>query len=231
MPLDVLITDKHLHLCTPALLYKTMPALPAPYPALNFLYLSLDPVLKQATGCQCTTALVSPPVVDLLSLTAVACSGLVHRYGSGAGGVAYVGTFGNAYYAPAYVFPAQLGNGNPKYVAEAISHEVGHNLGLSHDGQIDATGATVGYYEGQGSWAPIMGVGYYRPITHWSKGEYAGATQKQDDIAIIKSYIPALPADAGASAATATVLPVTVGDTSQTALVRGIIDGPANADW
>jgi hypothetical protein len=44
-------------------------------------------------------------------------------YGAGAGGVAYVGSFGSSYYGPTFVFPAQLGNGSPKYVAEAISHE------------------------------------------------------------------------------------------------------------
>jgi hypothetical protein len=44
-------------------------------------------------------------------------------YGAPAGGVAYVGAFGSSFYAPAYVFPAQLGNGGPKFVAEAISHE------------------------------------------------------------------------------------------------------------
>ena len=44
-------------------------------------------------------------------------------YGAGAGGIAYTGSFGNSLYAPAYVFPAQLGNGGPKFVADAISHE------------------------------------------------------------------------------------------------------------
>jgi serralysin len=47
-----------------------------------------------------------------------------------------------------------------KYTAEAISHEVGHTLGLSHDGRITPS---EGYYAGHGSgdtgWAPIMGVG------------------------------------------------------------------------
>ncbi len=53
-----------------------------------------------------------------------------------------------------------IGNGNEKYTAEAISHEVGHTLGLSHDGRITPS---EGYYAGHGSgdtgWAPIMGVG------------------------------------------------------------------------
>jgi hypothetical protein len=45
--------------------------------------------------------------------------------------VAYVGVWGynnNHYYQPAFVFPGNLGNGHAKYVWEAVSHEVGHNL-------------------------------------------------------------------------------------------------------
>lgn len=34
---------------------------------------------------------------------------LLAGYGAGAGGVAYVGGFGEAYYSPAFVFPKQLG--------------------------------------------------------------------------------------------------------------------------
>ncbi|MEQ1530778.1 MAG: zinc-dependent metalloprotease family protein, partial [Methylococcales bacterium] len=104
------------------------------------------------------------------------------------GGVAYVNVF--SYYSsstpdryqPAWAFFDKLGNGYPKYVAEAVTHEVGHNLNLNHDGT-----STVGYYAGQGSaatgWAPIMGIGYYKPVTQWSKGEYPGANNLQDDVA------------------------------------------------
>ena len=107
-------------------------------------------------------------------------------YGAGAGGVAYVGSYNWSSDTPAFVFEAQLGNGHEKYTAEAISHEVGHTLGLSHDGT-----SSTGYYSGQGSgetgWAPIMGVGYYQNLTQWSKGEYSDANQKQDDLSIITS--------------------------------------------
>lgn len=106
-------------------------------------------------------------------------------YGN-AGGVAYVGSFNWSTDTPTFVFEAQLGNGAEKYTAEAISHEVGHTLGLSHDGR---SNPSEGYYQGHGSgetgWAPIMGVGYYKELTQWSKGEYAYANNTQDDLSVI----------------------------------------------
>ena len=105
-------------------------------------------------------------------------------YSGGAGGVAYVGSFNWNNDTPTYVFTDNLGNGNAKFTAEAASHEIGHTLGLRHDG----TGSQ-GYYRGHGDgetgWAPIMGVGYYENLSQWSRGEYAGANQTQDDLAII----------------------------------------------
>lgn len=109
---------------------------------------------------------------------------------SGAGGVAYVGVWGASYfesYQPALVYYDNLGSA-PQYISEAASHELGHNLNLSHDGT-----DTVGYYTGHGdgfsSWAPIMGVGYYKNVTQWSKGEYTNANNTQDDIAIIDNKL------------------------------------------
>ncbi len=74
------------------------------------------------------------------------------------GGLAYVGIYGdptaNAY-QPAWVFTdGTLTDGVS--LAQAVSHEVGHTLGLHHDG----TNATAGdnYYTGRASgrrsWAP-----------------------------------------------------------------------------
>ncbi len=114
----------------------------------------------------------------------------------GAGGVAYIGSFNWNSDTPCYVFPAQLSNGNEKYTAEAISHEVGHTLGLSHDGQTNGTE----YYGGHDNWAPIMGVGYYKSVVQFSKGEYPLANNLQDDLAVMQNYgISLLPDDTGDS--------------------------------
>ncbi len=122
----------------------------------------------------------------------------------GAGGVAYVNVWGfsnyASYYSPALVYANALGSGFPPYVAEAASHEMGHNLGLSHDGFNDGT-TILDYYTGHGtgfvSWAPIMGVGYYTNITQWSSGEYQFATQPQDDINLISAKLTFRPDDHG----------------------------------
>ena len=120
------------------------------------------------------------------------------------GGIAYVGVFDSIgdYYKPALIFPENLGPNGESYIAEAISHEVGHNFSLSHDGT-----STTGYYSGQGNWAPIMGVGYYVGIVQFSKGEYTDANNKEDDLALIAGYVGYRPDDHGNTAATATVLP------------------------
>ena len=105
-------------------------------------------------------------------------------YSTGAGGVAYIGSFSWSSDTPCFVFTAQLGNGNEKYTAEAASHEAGHTVGLYHDG---VTGGSA-YYQGHGGWAPIMGVGYYQPLVQWSKGEYPGANNTEDDLAMIGGH-------------------------------------------
>jgi len=117
-------------------------------------------------------------------------------FAQGAGGVAYLGSFAWTTSTPCFVFPAQLGNGEAKYTAEAVSHEVGHTVGLNHDGVIGGTE----YYGGHGDWAPLMGAGYYKAVTQWSKGEYPNASNTQDDLAVMSSYGLAVRADDHASA-------------------------------
>ena len=83
---------------------------------------------------------------------------------SSSGGVAYVNVFASSSYAtyrPAWIYFNNLGN-DESYIAEATAHEIGHNLGLSHDGRTDGTE----YYGSHGSgdtswdrsWAPVTTV-------------------------------------------------------------------------
>ena len=122
------------------------------------------------------------------------------------GGVAYLRVFGeldhgSPYYQPAWVFTRGLGD-STKGIAEAASHEVGHQLGLEHDGKDDSS-----YYGGHGAWAPIMGAAYDRPISQWSRGDYPGATNSQDDLAVIATRVPPVADEAGGSIAGATPPP------------------------
>lgn len=154
-------------------------------------------------------------------------------YNCSCGGVAYVGIFNDVsdYYKPALVFYDALGPSDEKYVAEAISHEAGHNMGLSHDGT-----TTTGYYQGQGTdavtgWAPIMGVGYYKPLVQFSKGEYANANNKEDDFVVAQSNgLPLRTDDYGSTIPLAAAFPATDtgGLTSGTA--EGVVETAADRD-
>ena len=139
-------------------------------------------------------------------------------YSTSAGGVAYIGSFGGTTDTPAFVFTAQLASGAEKATAEAIAHEAGHTLGLQHDGT-----STASYYSGAGTWAPIMGVGYYEPTVQWSRGEYPGANNLEDDVAIIGGRLPARADDHGDTVAAATVL-------SNTFSVAGLIGSRSDID-
>ncbi|WP_105566725.1 Ig-like domain-containing protein [Microbacterium halophytorum] len=103
-------------------------------------------------------------------------------------GLAWVGGTGSDYLTGALVFPTGASEtGDPadaaaKDVAFTATHESGHNFGLSHHG-FDAEE----YYVPEGGlWGPIMGAPYNNPISQWSDGSYAGASNpEQDDLAVI----------------------------------------------
>jgi len=114
-----------------------------------------------------------------------------------AGGVAYVNVFGAnnlRYYSPAWVYHNNLSNSEGN-IAEATSHEIGHNLGLSHDGKTDGTTYYSGHGSGVTSWAPIMGSSYNKSVSQWSKGEYYLANNTQDDLSIIAGKLTYRPDD------------------------------------
>lgn len=115
------------------------------------------------------------------------------------GGIAFLGVFGllQPDYRTAWVFPQALAQ-DPKYVAEAASHEAGHTLGLSHDGRRGRP-----YFGGQGPWAAIMGAGYDKPVTQFSRGDYVGATNREDDLDVIAQHVGPRRDEAGGSPADA----------------------------
>ncbi|UII19973.1 carbohydrate-binding protein [Fulvivirga ligni] len=117
----------------------------------------------------------------------------------GAGGVAYVGAFGYNEW-PCWVFIM-----SGKAGGDAASHEVGHTLGLGHDGR---TNPNEGYFLGHGDWAPIMGAGYYKPIAQWSQGEYAYANNTENDTQKMTDYISFRGDDYGNNTGSAAALSV-----------------------
>jgi hypothetical protein len=121
-------------------------------------------------------------------------------YSTSAGGVAYVGSFSWNSDTPAFVFSRDLSN-SAKNIAEASSHEAGHTVGLRHDGY-----GTQSYHLGDKGWAPIMGVGYYQDLVQWSRGEYTGATNTEDDLTIISGHAPFRVDEAGDTPVAAAVL-------------------------
>ena len=115
---------------------------------------------------------------------------------SGVGGIAYLFSFGGQVSAggfdtPVFVFAETQGNGE-KAVAETISHEVGHSLGLSHWGEvIPGQAKPSDYYSGHGpsvpattGWGPIMGAPFSKELSQWSHGEYPNAITVTDPLTL-----------------------------------------------
>ena len=116
------------------------------------------------------------------------------------GGTAFDNSFVWGNNTPCFIFSTLL-DYNEKYIAEAISHEVGHTLGLKHQALYDEacnflSEYNLGFGEGVTSWAPIMGISYYRNVTTWHKGPTVfGCNAIQDDVAVIAAILGLQPDD------------------------------------
>lgn len=150
----------------------------------------------------------------------------------GVGGIASLDTFGRSdysFHSPAWVWAGD--SGTPiSHVAEATSHEVGHNLGLSHD---STNADRDGYYSGHAataaapSWGTIMGAPYERDLSQWSQGDYFDANNRlQNDLAIIASKLPVKTDDHANTAVGATSLSLSGVTFSST----GVIERTADVD-
>ncbi len=117
-----------------------------------------------------------------------------------------------------------------KAAAEVGSHEVGHTLGLAHQGQNGGNEYYGGHGGGETGWAPIMGVGYYQAVTTWAKGEYVNANQPQDELQTItttNNNVAYRNDDTGATLATSRYLDV---DGSNNVSAEGVIERTGDTD-
>lgn len=90
-------------------------------------------------------------------------SGLCHLAGFGKGAIQCIATVDN------------------------LSHEIGHGLGISHDGgSINSIGD---YYQGNDHWGTIMGYVSLGKMGTFNNGDYEGASNKEDDLQIIASHL------------------------------------------
>ena len=121
-----------------------------------------------------------------------------------------------------------------KGAAEVGSHEIGHTVGLAHQTQ-DPPGTEFNeYYGGHGGagntgWAPIMGVGYYQPVTTWAKGEFLYAAEPQDELAVMITFndVDYRTDDTGSALATSRFLEIY---SNSTASAEGVIETGGDTD-
>ncbi len=148
-------------------------------------------------------------------------------FGNGIGGVAFLDSFNDSNDNPCFAFNKGVNNG-----AMTISHEVGHTLGLRHDG---IAGSGSAYHPGVGtgptSWGPIMGAPFGKNLSQWSQGEYDNPTNTEDDLALITraaNGVSFRTDDVGDSTGTAAALSLTSPTTS---FDWGIIGHPSDVDY
>ena len=175
---------------------------------------------------------VEPPSFNNGEALRVVIGGNGSWTGGTYGGVSYVDSFTNSIPNVSFVFPDNLGNGNPKYAGDASSHEAGHAFGLQHQSKYDSNGALVQNYStgtDGGLTAPLMGNSYYATRSLWWYGTSTSSTTYQDDMAVISRSTNGFgyrPDDHGNTAGSAS--PLTVSGTAASG--DGIITQTTDVD-
>jgi hypothetical protein len=126
----------------------------------------------------------------------------------------------------AYVNP---GDDTWLWIADTVTHEIGHSLNLDHDGR-----GPIEYYVGHGSgdtqWGPVMGWGGYS-LNTWSIGDYHNSTNQEDDLAIITAVtgVDFRVDDHGGNRFSAT--PITISESSLELAGAGLIERTNDVDF
>ena len=101
-----------------------------------------------------------------------------------------VASFGTTSAGTLYRNPLGSGNDYGYGIGMTCAHEVGHQMGMNHDG--GTAQADPEYFEGlpKVQWCPIMGnywfgASWNNQLFTWSKGEYNTSTNKEDDFKIM----------------------------------------------
>ncbi|WP_228048946.1 DUF4347 domain-containing protein [Nodularia sp. LEGE 06071] len=143
-------------------------------------------------------------------------------------GIAYYSSFNWNTDTPTFLFSDNLSE-SEQATANIISHEIGHTLGLKHDGRI---APVEEYYSGHGTgetgWGSIMG-GSSKNLRGWSQGEYASADNQQDDLHIITTRNGFGYRDDDTGNTIATAKPLTTTSTSLSG--NGIIERNTDIDF
>jgi hypothetical protein len=145
---------------------------------------------------------------------------------------AYTGTFSDSADTELYAWSGDgSGAGSPEdetwiWIADSVSHEAGHTLGLSHDG-VPGQEYYTGHGTGDTAWSPIMGWTNYG-LSQWDKGEFNRAQNEEDDLDIITTQngFGYRPDDHGSTAATATAVNI-----HSSLVVEGIIETSSDIDY
>jgi len=123
--------------------------------------------------------------------------------GSGISGVAPLAGFGlRTPSNPSFVFAQAIGVNNPEVIAEVISHEVAHTLGLLHQRNYTASCDPAGEYHptigtGPLAFSPIMGGGIGGITNWWSQECLNEVGLVQHDFDMLSSVVALAPDDLG----------------------------------
>ncbi|MEI9809695.1 MAG: hypothetical protein WDO16_18555 [Bacteroidota bacterium] len=126
---------------------------------------------------------------------------MMNQFGN-VGGISFVSSMLWGDNTPCFVFCDVL-QFNQKYIAGAVSHELGHTFGLQHQARYgEDCGQIEEYHTGFGwdalGWAPIMGISYYQNLVTWHKGQTSlGCDQPQNDMNVIRTVAGAKTDDYG----------------------------------